>query len=698
MVMIEGSSPSKLIKNFFLKIFFYVGANKNKTLNLYINKYEFLVSSDNKHISNNLYIKNIFKETLYYEFMGYTNEFFTSECKNLSLFDFLLLTDRYLSVNNKKSNKDRFLHSLVKNSFVYNKHKLKKINNNSIFVLSQSIYDVNNDSINYRLNIHNVNGLLTALEKIKYKFKNEKDLKLKNLRTYGLYQSDMSNDKLSPDMLVKFIFHTFSFNEIYYLYLNKNILNNNDISLLFNMFLFKYKNIKIPDCSETFKVKPLLDCTNKSLYDLYRSIDYTPITYFNGTSVYDYLSFPFNKNNCNPYNKYSELYDSNSNSTIVDTACFSKLENLLLVRDNLGFDINQKPFFFECDENGNDNVNSLKKEETLSRNFIKYYLNGLLFYNPLFFCISLYNNIHLNRRNKGLDAFYKGHIKSYYNIYIYFISNSIDFFSLTTFKEKGSKIVANRERIDINNFINKKYNWVANSSIVVSRKRVCSKDYDILVKLIGFRMSEHIYNTVNDMDDNNGIFIYKNMLYNGYIVAYCKLVIPFLVTINFIVNMHAIARMRAYLYVLLHAYLYMLLRNTSIIVYTKKDIKAKINCNINIYDSLLYKILKNYGYINASSMNVAFKIKDFYMSNNPTKTVLYITFVTAAKFIGAGLATIGVVGAGAGIGILFSGLIQGLARNPYTVDILFRYTLLGFALTEAMGLMAIMMAFLILYT
>lgn len=86
------------------------------------------------------------------------------------------------------------------------------------------------------------------------------------------------------------------------------------------------------------------------------------------------------------------------------------------------------------------------------------------------------------------------------------------------------------------------------------------------------------------------------------------------------------------------------------------------------------------------------------MSNNPTKTVLYITFVTASKFIGAGLATIGVVGAGVGIGVLFSGLIQGLARNPYTVDILFRYTLLGFALTEAMGLMAIMMAFLILYT
>lgn len=33
-----------------------------------------------------------------------------------------------------------------------------------------------------------------------------------------------------------------------------------------------------------------------------------------------------------------------------------------------------------------------------------------------------------------------------------------------------------------------------------------------------------------------------------------------------------------------------------------------------------------------------------------------IAITTAAKFIGAGLATIGVVGAGAGIGIVFAGL------------------------------------------
>lgn len=81
---------------------------------------------------------------------------------------------------------------------------------------------------------------------------------------------------------------------------------------------------------------------------------------------------------------------------------------------------------------------------------------------------------------------------------------------------------------------------------------------------------------------------------------------------------------------------------------------------------------------------------------NPTKTVLYITFTSAAKLIGAGLATIGSAGAGVGIGIVFAGLIQGISRNPHFVDVLFRYTILGFVLTEAMGLLALMMAFFIL--
>ena len=69
----------------------------------------------------------------------------------------------------------------------------------------------------------------------------------------------------------------------------------------------------------------------------------------------------------------------------------------------------------------------------------------------------------------------------------------------------------------------------------------------------------------------------------------------------------------------------------------------------------------------------------------------------AAKYIGAGAATIGVAGSGAGIGSVFGNLVMGYARNPGLKQQLFSYAILGFALSEAMGLFCLMMAFLILY-
>jgi len=78
-------------------------------------------------------------------------------------------------------------------------------------------------------------------------------------------------------------------------------------------------------------------------------------------------------------------------------------------------------------------------------------------------------------------------------------------------------------------------------------------------------------------------------------------------------------------------------------------------------------------------------------------SIFYLSLVTASKSIGAGLATIGVVGAGAGIGIVFGSFLLALARNVLIETKLFQYTLLGFALCEAMGLLGIMMAFIILY-
>ena len=71
--------------------------------------------------------------------------------------------------------------------------------------------------------------------------------------------------------------------------------------------------------------------------------------------------------------------------------------------------------------------------------------------------------------------------------------------------------------------------------------------------------------------------------------------------------------------------------------------------------------------------------------------------VILGKLIGAGLATIALGGAGVGIGIVFGALILGVSRNPTLYNQLFNYAILGFALTEAIALFGLMMAFLILF-
>ena len=71
--------------------------------------------------------------------------------------------------------------------------------------------------------------------------------------------------------------------------------------------------------------------------------------------------------------------------------------------------------------------------------------------------------------------------------------------------------------------------------------------------------------------------------------------------------------------------------------------------------------------------------------------------IQASKYIGAGVATIALVGAGAGAGVISGSFIIALARNPFLRDELFKYAILGFASTEAVGLLGLMMAFLILF-
>lgn len=71
--------------------------------------------------------------------------------------------------------------------------------------------------------------------------------------------------------------------------------------------------------------------------------------------------------------------------------------------------------------------------------------------------------------------------------------------------------------------------------------------------------------------------------------------------------------------------------------------------------------------------------------------------IQAAQKIGAGLATMGLIGAGIGIGVIFAALLYGISRNPTLKEDLFKTAIFGFALTEAIALFSLMIAFLILF-
>lgn len=71
--------------------------------------------------------------------------------------------------------------------------------------------------------------------------------------------------------------------------------------------------------------------------------------------------------------------------------------------------------------------------------------------------------------------------------------------------------------------------------------------------------------------------------------------------------------------------------------------------------------------------------------------------IEAARMIGAGLAVVALAGVGLGIGMIFSALINSTARNPSVRDQIFPMGILGFALTEAVALFALLIAFLILF-
>jgi F-type H+-transporting ATPase subunit c len=69
----------------------------------------------------------------------------------------------------------------------------------------------------------------------------------------------------------------------------------------------------------------------------------------------------------------------------------------------------------------------------------------------------------------------------------------------------------------------------------------------------------------------------------------------------------------------------------------------------------------------------------------------------AAKYIGAGIACLGMAGAGIGLGNLFGQFLAGALRNPSAADGQRGTLLLGFALTEALGIFSLLIALLLLF-
>nr|AHA41621.1 ATP synthase F0 subunit 9 [Colponema vietnamica]ATY40853.1 ATP synthase F0 subunit 9 [Colponema vietnamica] len=75
-----------------------------------------------------------------------------------------------------------------------------------------------------------------------------------------------------------------------------------------------------------------------------------------------------------------------------------------------------------------------------------------------------------------------------------------------------------------------------------------------------------------------------------------------------------------------------------------------------------------------------------------------MVILQAAKSIGAGLATIGLIGSGIGIGHVFAAYLSGMARSPLMKGDMFQAAILGFALIEAIALFCLMVTFLILFS
>ena len=69
----------------------------------------------------------------------------------------------------------------------------------------------------------------------------------------------------------------------------------------------------------------------------------------------------------------------------------------------------------------------------------------------------------------------------------------------------------------------------------------------------------------------------------------------------------------------------------------------------------------------------------------------------AARFLGAGLAMLGAIGPGIGIGMLAQGAMQGIARNPDASGDIQTNMILAIAFTEAVAIYCLVVSLLLIF-
>lgn len=70
----------------------------------------------------------------------------------------------------------------------------------------------------------------------------------------------------------------------------------------------------------------------------------------------------------------------------------------------------------------------------------------------------------------------------------------------------------------------------------------------------------------------------------------------------------------------------------------------------------------------------------------------------AFKFLSVGLMGIALAGTAIGVGKIFAAALDGIARNPSAEEKIAKYVYVGAGMAEAMGLFALVLAFLLMFT